>query len=238
MKKRILSLLLAVITILQVIPAFTLPTIAEDETTGIDVADMEVGKLYKATWKYPPEALPDAGWILKGWYYGDRFGNGLQEVSSVGATVVDGKLIPRVVSEEDIGKDLFFWAIFIPTTLTITNSVDAGTAIPEWVTENQGFIYKIEGKPDTATEGISLTVAVPVGKTQTVLGLPLGEYNITLEGDWSWRYEQREQDSAFTMEANGTDLKYSYAAPSPDVGQDGYYITDGAYNDPTPKAEP
>jgi hypothetical protein len=229
---------LAVITILQVIPAFTLPTIAEDETTGIDVADMEVGKLYKATWKYPPEALPDAGWILKGWYYGDRFGNGLQEVSSVGATVVDGKLIPRVVSEEDIGKDLFFWAIFVPTTLTITSTIDAGTAIPEWVTENQGFIYKIEGKPDTATEGISLTVAVPVGKTQTVLGLPLGEYNITLEGDWSWRYVQREQDTTFTMEANGTVLEYSYAAPSPDVGQDGYYITDGAYNDPTPKAEP
>lgn len=184
------------------------------------------------------QALPDAGWILKGWYYGDRFGNDLQAVSSVGATVVDGKLIPRVVSEEDVGKEFFFWAIFVPTTLTITSTIDAGTAIPEWVTENQGFIYKIEGKPDTATEGISLTVAVPVGKTQTVLGLPLGEYNITLEGDWSWRYVQREQDTTFTMEANGTDLKYSYAAPSPDVGQDGYYITDGAYNDPTPKAEP
>ena len=40
------------------------------------------------------------------------------------------------------------------------------------------------------------------------------------------------------MTANETVLEYSYAAPSPDVGQNGYYITDGAHNDPTPKAEP
>ena len=52
MKKRILSLLLAVITIFQMFPVFALPTIAEDEVVGIDVADMEVGKLYSAEFDY------------------------------------------------------------------------------------------------------------------------------------------------------------------------------------------
>ena len=152
----------------------------------------------------------------------------------------------REITKEDVGKEFFFWAEFVPTTLTITNSVDAGTAIPEWVTENQGFIYKIEGKPGTATEGISLTVAVPVGKTQTVLGLPLGEYNITLEGDWSWRYKELtcnigtisedKQKMSFTFNGGET-VSFTYNAPGNDTNN-GYYITDGAYNDPTPKAEP
>lgn len=180
-------------------------------------------------------ATPKAGYVFMGWFMDQA---GTQSIPATIATVDGMTVTPLTPTSEMANKTVIFYALFAPTTLTITNSVDAGTAIPEWVTENQGFIYKIEGKPDTATEGISLTVAVPVGKTQTVLGLPLGEYNITLEGDWSWRYVQREQDTTFTMEANGTVLEYSYAAPSPDVGQDGYYITDGAYNDPTPKAEP
>ena len=54
MKKRILTLLLAAITILQIIPDFTLPIIAEGEE-GISVEDMEVGKLYRAVWNYEYE---------------------------------------------------------------------------------------------------------------------------------------------------------------------------------------
>ena len=55
MKKRILSLLLAVITIIQIMPWSVLTVIAEggeDETTGIDIADMEVGKPYAAEFDY------------------------------------------------------------------------------------------------------------------------------------------------------------------------------------------
>ncbi len=183
------------------------------------------------------QAVADAGWILEGWYYGDRFGNNLQEVSVVGATVENGKLIPGVVSAEDVGKEFFFWAKFVPTTLTISNTVTAGTNTPDWVIPGQGFIYKIEGT-GTTTTGISLTIAVPVDEELTILGLPLGDYSITLEGDWSWRYKQQEEDSAFTMEEEGTALSFTYDAPDPDVGQNGFYITDGAYNDPTPVSAP
>lgn len=50
MKKRILSILLAVITVMQVFPVFALPIIAEG-TSGISVKEMEVGKLYRAIFK-------------------------------------------------------------------------------------------------------------------------------------------------------------------------------------------
>jgi hypothetical protein len=48
MKKRILSILLAVITVMQVFPVFALPIIAEDDIEGLSSDDMEVGQLYRA----------------------------------------------------------------------------------------------------------------------------------------------------------------------------------------------
>ncbi|MBQ7390106.1 MAG: InlB B-repeat-containing protein [Clostridia bacterium] len=52
MKKRILSLFLALVTVFYILPIGSIPAIAlgESEETGIEVADMEVGKLYSAEW--------------------------------------------------------------------------------------------------------------------------------------------------------------------------------------------
>lgn len=188
-------------------------------------------------------ATPKAGYVFMGWFMDQA---GTQSIPATIATVDGMTVTPLTPTSEMANQTVIFYALFVPTTLTITNSISAGTAIPEWVTENQGFIYKIEGKTGTATEGISLTVAVPVGKTQTVLGLPLGEYNIKLEGDWSWRYKELtcnigtisedKQNMSFTFNG-GENVSFTYNAPGNDTNN-GYYITDGAYNDPTPKSEP
>ncbi len=53
MKKRILSLLLALVTVFYILPIGVVPAIAldsTDEETGLSVSDMEVGKLYSAKW--------------------------------------------------------------------------------------------------------------------------------------------------------------------------------------------
>ena len=149
---------------------------------------------------------------------------------------IDGITIkPKDVTDNDVGKIYRFCAKLAPTTLTITNSVDAGTAIPEWVIEDQGFIYKIEGIANTATAGYSLTVAVPVGESQTILGLPLGEYTITVE-NWSWRYEQPKVDhitnGTFTVDETAKTLNFNYDIPRYDTNN-GYYITGNSHNDPT-----
>ncbi|MBQ7343793.1 MAG: InlB B-repeat-containing protein [Clostridia bacterium] len=55
MKKRILSLLLALVTVFYILPIGVVPAIATDSTdeeTGLSVSDMEVGKLYSAKWDY------------------------------------------------------------------------------------------------------------------------------------------------------------------------------------------
>ena len=47
-KNKLIALLLAVITVMQVFPVFALPIIAEDDIEGLSSDDMEVGQLYRA----------------------------------------------------------------------------------------------------------------------------------------------------------------------------------------------
>ena len=69
MKKRILSLLLALVTVFYILPIGSIPAIATEEYAedeGISIEDMEVGKLYSAKWDYTnidfiPFCLDDDG---------------------------------------------------------------------------------------------------------------------------------------------------------------------------------
>ncbi len=180
-------------------------------------------------------AIPNPGYTFAGWFLD---ASATQPVTNGIATISGTTITPLTPTPEMANQTITFYALFEPTSLTITSTVTAGENTPDWVIPGQGFIYTIEGKPDTATAGISLTVAVPVDEELTILGLPLGDYTITVEGDWSWRYGQQAGTSDFTMEKEGKTLNFTYTAPAPDVGQNGYYITDGSYNDPTPKSEP
>lgn len=55
-KNKLIALLLAVITVMQVFPVFALPIIAEDDIEGLSSDEMEVGKLYRAVWDYSDHA--------------------------------------------------------------------------------------------------------------------------------------------------------------------------------------
>ena len=193
---------------------------------------------------------PDRGWILKQWYYGDVFGNNRQEVSAVGATVDDdGNLTPRAPTVDDVGKDFYFWAEFVPTTLTISGSFAPTPAEPDDCLQNQGFIYHINGKEDTDTAGYSITVALPEGERKSILGLPAGEYTITIESTWSWRYPGTnigytvtENDDSGSWDAGTQTLsfrfdgyataEFHFEPPANDPGKSpgSYFITDEVHN--------
>ena len=67
----------------------------------------------------------------------------------------------------------------------------------------------------------------PVGTSETVLGLPLGDYTITVE-NWSWRYEETGRVYELSFDGN-KDLQFEFAAPAADdTGY--YYITDNSHN--------
>lgn len=198
-------------------------------------------------------ATPDAGWILEGWYVGDVSGENLQDISTVGATIdAYGRLVPRAPVIEDIGKTYYFWAKFVPTSLTIQNAIGDATVNPPPALDigDQSFIYHIKGVDDTPTAGVDLRVAVLVGRPQVILGLPVGTYTVTVESEWSWRYDSLSKveiesgsgeitnvsGMTWTLEFGGSDvMTVVYGIPRPDVqspaeGDSYYFITDNAYS--------
>ncbi len=191
-----------------------------------------------------------AGYIFIGWY------TDADAATKVNDAWVDasGKLTP-VASVADANKMITYYAKFAPNSLTIHNnftsvSNNAGSALD---LSEQGFIYTIQGKAGTPTEGVYIRVAVLSGGSQTILALPTGEYVVTLEHEWSWRYTTVREVS--TTMADGTDslntsisnmswtlnftgsgeMQVVYEVPNTDVigpteSDSYYYVTDNTYN--------
>ena len=192
-------------------------------------------------------ATAKPGYVFVGWFLDADATKPVSETTVAQLTDNGTTVTPLAPTADMANKIVVFYAKFVPTTLTVSNTVTAGTNTPDWVIPGQGFIYTIKGADtDENTKNISLTIAVPVDEELTILGLPLGEYNIKLEGDWSWRYKELtcnigtisedKQNMSFTFNG-GENVSFTYNAPGNDTNN-GYYITDGAYNDPTPKSEP
>jgi uncharacterized repeat protein (TIGR02543 family) len=193
--------------------------------------------------------IVSGGYIFVGWYTDEAATNKVDD------TWVDanGKLTP-VANIADANKTITLYAKFAPCSLTIKN-VYAAEVNPHPALDafDQGFVYIIQGVDGTATEGIKIRVAVLAGQSQTILGLPAGEYSVTVESAWSWRYTSvtnvlvhRADGSLSQGEAAGSmswilnfmgsdEMQITYAVPGPDIsgttdGNSYYFITDNATN--------
>ena len=63
------------------------------------------------------------------------------------------------------------------------------------IDENQSFIFEVTG-PD----GFSKRVVINGNGSVTIKGLKVGEYTVTEETSWSWRYELANNASAQQIE--------------------------------------
>jgi len=196
-----------------------------------------------------PEAM--AGYIFIGWYTDE------DATTKVLDSWVDssGKLTP-VASVADANKMITFYAKFAPNSLTIRNSFTSYTQNPNPALDviEHGFIYNIRGVDGTATQGVHIRVAVLSGASQTILALPVGDYVVTVESEWSWRYTSinevlvtmadgtNSQDAAissatWTLIFTGSgEMQVTYDLPGADVpggadGDDYYYVTDNAVSE-------
>ena len=71
--------------------------------------------------------------------------------------------------------------------------------------EDQVFVYLIQGN------GIALRIAISgVQGSQTIYGLPLGSYTITVEGDWSWRYEAVRSSYNITFDKSNATFETTF----------------------------
>lgn len=80
----------------------------------------------------------------------------------------------------------------------------------EDIDENQTFLFHVKGSPtDPNTKDIDLTVTVHGNGQTTVTDLPVGEYTVTEETGWSWRYTPGGgADRTFKAGIGGTNLIY------------------------------
>lgn len=60
------------------------------------------------------------------------------------------------------------------------------------IDENQTFIFTVKGVQGTNTAGIDLTVTIHGNGEITITDLPIGDYVVTEQTDWSWRYDLTE----------------------------------------------
>ena len=89
----------------------------------------------------------------------------------IGAT--DVTEYTKFVNADDASTGHQFTVKVKTCTLTITKSGAAGSG--------EGFIFDVTGAKN-------LTVSVQDNGTVKITGLPIGDYTVTEQGGWSWRY--------------------------------------------------
>lgn len=96
--------------------------------------------------------------------------------------------------------------IYDPTLTTLTIQKQGC----EDIDENQTFLFHVKGSPaDPNTKDIDLTVTVHGNGQTTVTDLPVGEYTVTEETEWSWRYTpQNGAERKVTVGAGGLTVQY------------------------------
>ncbi len=192
---------------------------------------------------------PNKGYIFLGWYTDVDCTIPVTDDIAFVDTMAGDKITPiNPTSPPD--DAIYFYAKFAPHSLTIQNYFDAAVNPPPALDiGEQSFIYHIQG------EGVDLRVAVLVGQPQVILGLPAGTYTVTVESEWSWRYDPNDPNSfsgvsvesglstitdisgmTWTLNFGGSDvMTVSYGIPAPDVSgttgsNSGYFVTDNAHN--------
>ena len=96
--------------------------------------------------------------------------------------------------------------IYDPTLTTLTLEKQGWQKIDE----NQTFLFHVKGSPaDPNTKDVDLTVTIHGNGKTTVTDLPVGDYIITEETGWSWRYTpQSGGERTVTVGVGGLTVQY------------------------------
>ena len=139
----------------------------------------------------PVGSIPTAmeGYVFAGWYTDAA---GTVPVTELEANIGSAfnTIIP-ITSPDLAGKTVTFYAKFVPTHIVIHNN--------NVKDENQTFIYRLRGA-DANTASIDITFVIVGNSSITISGLPVGDYVLTTNCDWAYRYNETE--IAFTFNDN------------------------------------
>ncbi len=136
--------------------------------------------------------LSSKGYRFVGWY------TDADCTIEADSSIVDAetfKLTPIKASDEIWPSSVEFFALFVPneTKLTVIKSGH------EPFDTEQAFIFRLRGIENTTTEEIDLTFVIMENGYSVIAGLPVGEYIVTEQADWSWRYTPDEIEKRITL---------------------------------------
>lgn len=112
-------------------------------------------------------------------------------------------IMKELSTNEEENKIIF---IYDPTLTTLTLEKQGWQEIDE----NQTFLFHVKGSPkDPNTKDVDLTVTIHGNGKTTVTDLPVGDYIITEESGWSWRYTPRNGgERTVTVGVGGLTVQY------------------------------
>ncbi len=146
-------------------------------------------------------ATPNNGYRFAGWYYDDEF---IMPVEDNIFSLDSGVIVPK----RDTDTELFYAETFYAKFELITGDL---TIFAENVENENGFIFDISGIPYASElSEINLTVAILPGEMSvTVCELPSGDYTVTEEDGWSWRFETTEIEE-FSLSYSSYDISLNF----------------------------
>ena len=112
-------------------------------------------------------------------------------------------IMKELSTNEEENKIIF---IYDPTLTTLTLEKQGW----QETDENQTFLFHVKGSPkDPNTKDVDLTVTIHGNGKTTVTDLPVGDYIITEETGWSWRYTpQNGAERKVTVGVGGLTVQY------------------------------
>ena len=130
-----------------------------------------------------------------GWYLDEACTQGVSEYGTVDATT--NRFTPDKTKLSETERNIFY-AKFVKKVGDFT--IDRSDAQDT----NQVFVYEIKNN-DTAEV---IYVTVTGNGSTTIKDLPLGEYTVTQQNDWSWRYNDAALTYVSHQNANGTTVAF------------------------------
>jgi len=146
------------------------------------------------------------GFLFKGWFTDAAC------TIPADASLVDenNKLLP-VKADDEIWTATTYYAKFVAETTSLTITTTGAKS-----EDGQSFLFRVEGKDGTDTEGVDLTVAVHGNDSVTVRELPAGDYTVSEVSGWAWRYADTD-DKELTLEYSETPTEVTFGCNRDEV---------------------
>ena len=161
----------------------------------LEVFDAKAGEIEGST------ALAMAGYTFEGWYLDEA----CTLPASTKGTVNGTHLLPNSNLLDVMPQVNVFYAKFLPDNGSLTVVRENGEG--DESNGKQVFVYKIQAVSDP---DYVLYVTIVGNGSVTIKDLPCREYTVTQQNDWSWRYDDAEQN--VTVENEGSTVTFDEAA--------------------------